>query len=333
MTHALNAFSTRTAAARRGVRCAGSRACRARDLVGHGGRASHRATARQTGAGPHAGPRPGRRPGRWRSGPATSAAARSKPASSTASRRRGRSRSAAIDFRGGGAYDSDSALRWRITGTDLGLQTRRLAAEVGVQGKFRLTLGYDSLLRNSSDSYQTPYHRRRHEHADAAGDVAGAGRGVEQRPRTTDTTSVSARGLDPAIGAAPYLDTQTTSPTRGHADRAERDAARARQRRRRRRPSAVPSRQPVHEADDATTPRSASDLTPAWVVDVGVRAEHKDGMKPMGTVSRNTGGDICDHHSRPHRHRHVAGDLELSLRAATAARSRAATTGRSSRTT
>src|SRR4051812_12053538 len=64
---------------------------------------------------------------------------------------------AALDFRGGGAYDSTSAFRWRVKGTDLGLDTRNLAAEAGVQGKYRVTFGYDSLLRNRSDSYQTPY--------------------------------------------------------------------------------------------------------------------------------------------------------------------------------
>lgn len=61
-----------------------------------------------------------------------------------------------IDLRGG-AYDSDDATRWRVTGTDLGLETRNLSVEYGVQGKFRVNIGYDELLRNRSDTYQTPY--------------------------------------------------------------------------------------------------------------------------------------------------------------------------------
>jgi len=62
-----------------------------------------------------------------------------------------------FDLRGGGAYDSGDATRYRITGTDLGLETRNLSADFGKQGSYRINLGYDELLRNRSDSYQTPY--------------------------------------------------------------------------------------------------------------------------------------------------------------------------------
>lgn len=62
-----------------------------------------------------------------------------------------------FDARGGGAYDSDSAMRWRITGTNLGLETRNATAEVGEQGVFRINVGFDELRSNYSDSYQTPY--------------------------------------------------------------------------------------------------------------------------------------------------------------------------------
>jgi len=62
-----------------------------------------------------------------------------------------------FDVKGGGAYDSDNALRFRITASDLGLDTRKLGAEFGEQGKFRLTFGYDEIVKNRSDSYQTPY--------------------------------------------------------------------------------------------------------------------------------------------------------------------------------
>jgi MtrB/PioB family decaheme-associated outer membrane protein len=62
-----------------------------------------------------------------------------------------------FDLRGGAAYDSTSAWRWRLTGTNLGLETRSLFAEFGKQGKFRFSFGYDELLANRSDTYQTPY--------------------------------------------------------------------------------------------------------------------------------------------------------------------------------
>ena len=64
-----------------------------------------------------------------------------------------------FDLRGGGTWDSNSAWRWRIRASDLGLDTRSLAAEFGKQGTFRLTVGYDELRHNyaTGDSYQTPY--------------------------------------------------------------------------------------------------------------------------------------------------------------------------------
>jgi MtrB/PioB family decaheme-associated outer membrane protein len=62
-----------------------------------------------------------------------------------------------FDVKGGGTYDSDSALRFRITGRDLGLDTRNLGAEFGEQGKFRITFGFDEIVKNRSDSFQTPY--------------------------------------------------------------------------------------------------------------------------------------------------------------------------------
>ena len=49
-----------------------------------------------------------------------------------------------VDLRGGGAYDSGDATRYRITGTDLGLDTRRVSAEYGMQGSFRLAFGFAS---------------------------------------------------------------------------------------------------------------------------------------------------------------------------------------------
>src|SRR5450759_4708042 len=135
-----------------------------------------------------------------------------------------------LDLRSHAAFDSPSALRWRIKGTDLGLQTRSLFAQAGVQGRFRVRFGFDELLRNRSDSYQTPYN--------------GAGSNVLTLPGTwlvptvagsstsnTAVNTVSARGLIKAIGDAPYISTATNSPTMGAlltptpAQRAQVDAA------------------------------------------------------------------------------------------------------------
>ncbi len=61
-----------------------------------------------------------------------------------------------FDLRGG-AYgpDATSAMRYRIKGTDLGLETRNLSAEFGSQGTFRLKFGYDELRHNIYDSYKS----------------------------------------------------------------------------------------------------------------------------------------------------------------------------------
>ena len=69
--------------------------------------------------------------------------------------RRGLNPNASFELRGGGAYDSGSTERWRLSGSDLGLDIRSLAAEYGQQGTFRLNADYDELRRNYSDDYRT----------------------------------------------------------------------------------------------------------------------------------------------------------------------------------
>ena len=62
-----------------------------------------------------------------------------------------------LDLQGGGSYDSDSLLRWRLLGTDLGLDTRSGEFDLREQGIFKFNLGYDDIRDNISDTYQTPY--------------------------------------------------------------------------------------------------------------------------------------------------------------------------------
>ncbi len=56
----------------------------------------------------------------------------------------------------GGAGDA-SAYRWRILASNLGLDSRSVAAEFGTQGRWRLTAGYDQIVNNRTDGYQTFY--------------------------------------------------------------------------------------------------------------------------------------------------------------------------------
>ncbi len=63
-----------------------------------------------------------------------------------------------FSLRGGDAYgDSNGTRRWSFSASDIGLTSRNLGASMDDQGKWSLSIGYDELRRNLSDSYQTPY--------------------------------------------------------------------------------------------------------------------------------------------------------------------------------
>ncbi|HET7845619.1 MAG TPA: MtrB/PioB family decaheme-associated outer membrane protein [Xanthomonadales bacterium] len=60
-----------------------------------------------------------------------------------------------FDYGRRGAWDAPDAGYWRMTGTDLGLDTREVTYERGVQGDWRLTLGYDQIPAQGTDSART----------------------------------------------------------------------------------------------------------------------------------------------------------------------------------
>ncbi len=196
-----------------------------------------------------------------------------------------------IDLRGGNSgYNRDTTRRWRVRANDLGLETRSVFAEIGEQGKFRLSGGYDELRRNRSDTFQTPF--------------LGTGTNSLTLPASwvvpsvagvsgTNTAGmvVSARGLVPSIGAAPYINSVSTSPNFGAIltpTTAQVGLVNA----------AAAADNPLFHSYDLYSRRQAVvgafsyNFDPRWSVEGTVRPEHKDGAKPMGTVSRNTGGDI-----------------------------------------
>jgi MtrB/PioB family decaheme-associated outer membrane protein len=63
-----------------------------------------------------------------------------------------------FDVRGGDGYDADknSALRWKLNGSDLGTTSRNLGASISEQGKWKFGIGYDELRHNITDTFQTP---------------------------------------------------------------------------------------------------------------------------------------------------------------------------------
>jgi MtrB/PioB family decaheme-associated outer membrane protein len=67
-----------------------------------------------------------------------------------------------FDVRGGKGYDSaNSALRWKLNGTNLGTTSRNLGGSISEQGKWKLNLGYDELQHNITDTYKTPFQEER----------------------------------------------------------------------------------------------------------------------------------------------------------------------------
>ena len=63
-----------------------------------------------------------------------------------------------FDIRGGDGYDEskNSALRWKLNGSNLGTTSRSVDGAVSDQGKWKVNLGYDELQHNITDTYQTP---------------------------------------------------------------------------------------------------------------------------------------------------------------------------------
>jgi MtrB/PioB family decaheme-associated outer membrane protein len=190
---------------------------------------------------------------------------------------KGPSAFANIDLRGGGAYDSDDTSRWQVNGTQLGSKAPSLAIEYGVQGRFRLGFKADELLRNQSDSYQTPY--------------LGVGSNrftlpanwtVPVVPRVNATTP-NARGLAPEVTASNALVGGVSTPPTA----AQQAAAAALQ--------AADLTAFQHVALFTKRSRDALGgellLGEGWSLTAGASREHKTGLKAIGAQSRATNGD------------------------------------------
>ncbi len=113
-----------------------------------------------------------------------------------------------IDYSGGAPFDIDSAVRWRIYGTNLGLTDRTVYGEYADQGTFKLWGLYDELRSNyaTGDTYQTPYQ--------------GAGSSVLTLPKgwikpvvpQVSATSGNFRALSPVTGLANALTSGVVTP-------------------------------------------------------------------------------------------------------------------------
>jgi MtrB/PioB family decaheme-associated outer membrane protein len=176
-----------------------------------------------------------------------------------------------LDVRGGGTWDSNDPTRWRIVGTDLGLEDRDLHVEYGQQGTFRVNVGYDELRRNRSDSYQTPY--------------LGAGTDTLTLPPgwikpivpQVSGGAINFRALSPITGLAPALAagvvTQPTAAQQATVNKI------------------IGADVPAFNSVDLSTKRKAVDggftyeIDRHWELKVSAKHERKEGLTPLGAVT------------------------------------------------
>jgi MtrB/PioB family decaheme-associated outer membrane protein len=183
-----------------------------------------------------------------------------------------------FDVIGGGAYDSEDATRWRLKASDLGLKSSSISAEYGEQGRFRLKMGYDTLLRNRSDSFQTPYQG-------VGSNNLGlpAGWIVPVVPRVNALTP-NARGLSPDVTSSNAIVAgASTAPTPAQLSTA----------------AAIQTADlPAFNQVRLSTQRAQLSLggelqlDGRWSASVSGSHEHKTGLKPLSALTRITGGDI-----------------------------------------
>jgi MtrB/PioB family decaheme-associated outer membrane protein len=204
-----------------------------------------------------------------------------------------------LDLRGGSNYESDEVARWRIIGTNLGLETRNLSADYSQQGKFKINFGYDELLRNRSDSYQTPLQGIGSNNLTLPSNwLVPAQLNVNPNKTVAVVPGVNVRTLDPGFinNDAVYRFNNTgnatavNAPSQPYAPTATQIANML---------SAAATDNAAFRNVNIYTKRSKYDLgfgynfNSNWDFAVSVRQETKNGYKLMSTVSRDTGGDMA----------------------------------------
>jgi MtrB/PioB family decaheme-associated outer membrane protein len=162
-----------------------------------------------------------------------------------------------FDLRGGAAYnnESGSTQRWRVRGTDLGLDVRNLTGEYSEQGLWRARFEYDELRRNYSDSFLTLWN--------------GGGTSTLTLPAAYPTAAARAGSSGLANWnniQAPNLNATTTGGGPGYV---------------------IPAL--AHPLDIGTTRKRIAlggdlSLSPGWTVSLNARTEKKDGTKVTGVA-------------------------------------------------
>jgi len=176
-----------------------------------------------------------------------------------------------FDVHGGGTYDSGDPARWRVTGTDLWLDTRNVSAQYEQQGRFKLDFVYDELRHNLSDSYQTPF--------DGAGSnlLTLPSNWIKPIVPQVSTTAINFRSLSPTTGLAPSnVGGVVTPPTAAQQAIVN---------------NIIATDVPDFHNQDLDTKRTtykggfSYDIDRHWQFKVSAQHEKKEGLMPLGAVS------------------------------------------------
>lgn len=174
-------------------------------------------------------------------------------------------------FRGGDGYDGATATRWSVAASNVGLDSREVKMDYGVQGQFRFDFDYDQLRKNRSDSYQTPY--------------LGAGTSNLTLPSSwikpvvpqANANNLNLRGLLPASSQTPVLTGGVlVQPTAAQLAQLN---------------TIVATDSPLFQNVDLSTKRERTQagfsyqFTPEWDFKMSAETESKTGLKAMSTVT------------------------------------------------
>ena len=177
-----------------------------------------------------------------------------------------------LDLRGGAAYDSKDTWRWRLQGSNLGLENRNLILDFGKQGKFQFRLVYNEILANRSDTFHTPYL------GVGTGNLTLPSNWIEPIVPQISATALNLRLLDPVTGAGSVYNSAgvLTPPT--PAQLGTLAAIRA---------ADLPDFRNVNLSLKRTRGEAQLLFSPSEKIDIPVSYsfEHKDGLKAVGAVS------------------------------------------------
>ena len=180
-----------------------------------------------------------------------------------------------FDVRDGAPYDVNSPVRWRVVGTNLGLDNRAFTAEGGMQGTFRVNVGFDELRSNYTDTYQTPFL------GNGTNNLTLPANWLKPVVPQANATSGNFRGLSPTTATAPALvNGVSTPPTPGQLNTAG---------------TIINADIPSFNNLNLDTVRKvysggfSYNIDPHWEVKVSASQTQQNGLKPLNMINLSSG--------------------------------------------